>query len=240
MLIKTENNNLFNRFSWDFDLCRGAAKKGEVAVPKIKPFEDHSSKYEIWFERNKFAYESELIAVKSLLPQKGKGLEIGVGSGRFAAPLGIKMGVEPSNKMKEIAEKRGIQVIKGVAEKLPFDNFQFDFVLMVTTICFVDDIKQALKEAYRVLRNGGSLLIGFIDKDSQIGKIYQMYKEKSVFYKEANFYSTDEVVSILKEVGFKNFNFVQTIFHRLNEVKGIEEIKDGYGEGSFVVIRSTK
>ncbi|MCK4804128.1 MAG: SAM-dependent methyltransferase, partial [Spirochaetes bacterium] len=78
---------------------------------KIKPFEEHTAQYEEWFEVNNFAYESELLAVKRMLPEKGIGMEIGVGSGRFAGPLGIQFGIEPSAKMREIAKKRGIDVV---------------------------------------------------------------------------------------------------------------------------------
>jgi hypothetical protein len=59
-------------------------------MAKIEPFEEHAQQYEDWFERNRFAYESELRAVKTLLPEGGNGMEVGVGSGRFAAPLGIR------------------------------------------------------------------------------------------------------------------------------------------------------
>jgi len=44
----------------------------------------------------------------------------------------------------------------------------------------------------------------------------------------------------LKKVGFKNFNFTQTIFHTLSKIKAIEPIKEGYGEGSFVAIKTIK
>ena len=209
-------------------------------MTKIEPFEKHTSKYEEWFERNKFVYESELWAIRKQLPESGEGMEIGVGSGRFAAPLGIKLGVEPSRRMREIAQKKGIKVIDGVAERLPFDDSIFDFVLMVTTLCFVDDIEASFKEAYRVLGPGGSLIIGFIDKNSPIGKIYQQHKEESVFYAIATFYSVTEVVSYFEKAGFKDFVFVQTIFHNLTEIKDIEPIKEGYGEGSFVVVRAIK
>jgi len=142
--------------------------------------------------------------------------------------------------MRKIAEKRGIKVIDGVAEKLPFDDSQFAFALMVTTICFLDDTKAAFNEAYRVLKPDGCFIIGFADKLSPLGRLYQQHKMKNVFYRIANFYSVDEVVSYLKETGFGNFTFVQTIFNSLTEIKDIEPIKEGYGQGSFVVIRATK
>ncbi|MBP1912933.1 class I SAM-dependent methyltransferase [Thermococcus stetteri] len=209
-------------------------------MPKIEPFEKHRDRYENWFERNRYAYLSELEAVKRLLPKEGRGAEIGVGTGRFAAPLGIKLGVEPSKAMAEIARKRGIEVIEGTAENLPFEDESLDYLLMVTTICFVDDPEKALKEAYRVLKQGGALIIGFVDRNSPIGKFYEEHRNESVFYKEARFFSTEELLELLKKVGFREFEIVQTLFHRLNEVKSVEPVKPGYGEGSFVVIKAVK
>ncbi len=207
---------------------------------KISPFEKYSDRYEDWFEKNYWVYQSELQAVRDQLPRKGNGIEIGVGSGRFAGPLGIKIGVEPSYKMRELAEKRGITVIDAIAEKLPFNDSQFDFVLMVTTICFVEDIKKALSETYRILKTNGRLIIGFVDKDSLLGKIYQERKNKNIFYKFAKFYSVDEVMFHLKEVGFSKSSFVQTIFRDLKEINSIESTQKGYGDGSFVVINARK
>jgi len=70
--------------------------------------------------------------------------------------------------------------------------------------------------------------------------LYQQHKNENVFYRVATFYSVDEVVSHLKMAGFKVFNFAQTIFHNLAEIKGIEPVREGYGEGSFVVVRAVK
>jgi len=209
-------------------------------MPKTDPFEKYPIRYDNWFERNKLAYKSELKAIEKLLPKNGQGVEIGVGTGRFAAPLGIKIGIDPSKKMLEIAQRRGIRVINAVAENLPFNDNTFDFVLMITTICFLDDIEAAFKEAYRVLRPRGSLIIGFIDKNSKLGRQYQQRKDSNVFYKIANFYSVHDVVFYLKKAGFGNFSFVQTLYHKPSEITEIEPIKEGYGEGSFVVIRAIK
>ncbi len=72
-------------------------------MAKIEPFEKHETRYEEWFEKNIFAFESELQAIRYLLPKKGTGVEIGVGTGRFAVPLAIKIGVEPSKAMRKVA-----------------------------------------------------------------------------------------------------------------------------------------
>ena len=209
-------------------------------MTKIEPFEKYSDKYEAWFEKNSLAYQSELMAVKEQLPKRGDGIEIGVGSGRFAEPLGIKVGIEPSKKMRKLAQKRGIEVIDAKAEKLPFNDSRFDFALMVTTICFVDDIKKTFKEVYRIVKPSGKLIIGFVDKDSSLGRFYQKNKVKSVFYKSTRFFSVDEVVSHLQEAGFNNFMFSQTLFNDLDEIKNVEPVMDGYGKGAFVVVTAQK
>jgi ubiquinone/menaquinone biosynthesis C-methylase UbiE len=203
-------------------------------------FEVHHKRYDAWYDRNKFAYLSELEAIKKVLPQTGKGLEIGAGTGRFAVPLGIKLGVEPSSKMASIAKERGVEVFQSKAEKLPFPDSSFDFVLMVTTICFLDNIEAAFKEACRVLKAKGRLILGFVDKTSPLGKLYQENKSQSAFYNIATFYSTDEVLAYLKKTGFSEFTFWQTIFHNLSVIKDIEPVKSGYGKGSFVVINAKK
>jgi len=204
------------------------------------PFERHSIRYDHWFLKHETIYHSELRAIRSLMPAKGKSIEIGVGSGRFAAPLGITLGVEPSQKMARIARRRGIKVIEAIAEKLPFAHNQFDLVFMVTTICFVDDIQQSVSEIYRILKPGGCFINAFIDADSPLGQAYQTHKAKNVFYQEASFFSTDEIIKYLKKAGFTEFSFAQTIFHNPGEIKKIEPVKSGYGEGSFIVVKAIK
>ncbi|MHA1649923.1 MAG: class I SAM-dependent methyltransferase [Candidatus Helarchaeota archaeon] len=209
-------------------------------MPKMEPFEKYTSKYENWFKQNKYAFESELRAIEDQMVARGKGIEIGVGSGQFAAPLGIHLGIDPSKQMLKLAKQRGIDVLEGIAEKLPFSKAKFDFLLMVTTICFLDDIDRAFNEAYRILKLTGFILIGFIDKDSHLGFLYQQRKNQSLFYKIATFYSVEEVLLHLKKAGFKDFHFTQTIFRNLLEIRKTEPIKKGYREGAFVVIRASK
>ena len=209
-------------------------------MPKISPFEKYADRYEEWFEKNRWVYEAELQAVKAMIPARGRGLEIGVGTGRFAKPLGIRNAVEPSKRMRDFAQKRGIRTLNGVAEELPFEDSAFDFVLMVTTVCFLDDIGKALIEAHRVLCDGGVLIIGFVDRNSQMGKIYLKRQQENVFYKDATFLSVDELIEQMNQAGFRKLTFNQTIFGTLAETAEDEAVKPGHGEGSFVVIRGSK
>ena len=209
-------------------------------MPKIFPFQRHTGQYENWFAEHRWVYEAELRAVEALLPESGRGLEVGVGTGRFAEPLGIKTGIEPSVRMREIARNRGIKVLAGVAEDLPFGDDKFDLVLMVTTVCFLDDIHKAFQEVHRVLANGGFFIAGIVDRNTPIGQNYLKHQNDSVFYKIATFFSIDEVVKIMRQAGFTDFMVRQTIFRSLSEVKENEPVKPGYGEGSFVAIRGRK
>ncbi|MCY0867711.1 MAG: class I SAM-dependent methyltransferase [Desulfurococcus sp.] len=209
-------------------------------MPRIAPFEEYPTRYDEWFEKHKYAYLSELNAIKLLLPRFKRGLEIGVGTGRFAIPLGIKFGVEPSKRMREIAAQRGVNVVDGVGENLPFKDGSFDLVLMVTTICYLDDPLKALKESYRVLKSKGAVIIGFIDRESLLGRIYMEEKDTNPFYRDASFYTVREVVEMLYEAGFRSLDFTQTIFRRLDEISGEEPVKYGFGEGSFIAVRAFK
>ncbi|MFO7852149.1 MAG: methyltransferase domain-containing protein [Bacteroidota bacterium] len=209
-------------------------------MAKTEPFDKHLQEYEKWFEDNHYAFLSELEAVRKLLPLKGKGVEIGVGSGVFAAPLGIEEGCDPSKAMREKAIARGIKAINCVAEKLPYEDESFDYALMVTTICFVDDPGKAISEINRILKPRGELIIGFVDRNSQVGKQYLKEKDKSLFYKDASFFSTKEIHDMLKENDFIIGKTVQTVFGSLGSIKDVQQVKNGQGKGSFIVTRAIK
>ena len=185
-------------------------------MPKTAPFDNYSDEYEDWFIINKYAFQSELNAIKIAFPDNGDVVEIGIGSGIFAAPLGIKEGIEPSEAMREKAKKRGVRVMDAVAEDLSYADKSKDAVLMVTTICFVDDIYKSFQEVHRVL------------------------KDDSLFYKDAIFFGTEELYEILMETGFKISNTYQTVFGEIDEINEVQNVLVGYGKGSFVVIEAQK
>jgi len=204
---------------------------------KIITFEENVAEYDVWFEKNRETFLTELEAIKCFVPSIGKGVEIGVGTGRFAASLGITIGVEPSPGMAALARQRGVEVMGGVAEALPFADGTFDFILMVTVDCFLDDVTQAFREANRVLKSEGYLIIGFIDRESELGREYTRKKDESRFYRKATLHTVAELEKHLAQAGFAGFVHRQTLFHGQT---GIQKVEEGYGKGSFVVVRATK
>jgi ubiquinone/menaquinone biosynthesis C-methylase UbiE len=209
---------------------------------QIEVFDRHAKEYDDWYERYPAVFQSEVMAIRehlSKLPENIKGIEVGLGTGRFADALGIKEGIEPAENMRALAVKRGIEVMNAKAEKLPYKDVHFDFVLIVT-ICHLDKLPEALKEAYRVLKPGGSLLLGMIREDGPIGRAYQERRKNSTFYSQAKFYRIPRVTEMLSDIGFKKFEYNQTLFDSLEDIEKIQIPKEGWEEGSFVVIKATK
>ncbi len=209
-------------------------------MAKTEPFDHYAPEYDNWFEKNKYAFQSELNAVRKLLPQTKETIEIGVGSGIFAEPLGIKEGVEPSKAMRERAVQKGIKVTDAIAEKLPYNDASKNGAIMITTVCFVDNVYKSFLEVNRILKEDGFFIIGFVDRNSPIGKDYLKHQDESLFYKDATFFGTEEIYSILSETGFKITNTCQTIFGNIMEINAVQPVLDGYGKGGFVVIKAQK
>ena len=207
----------------------------------VTVFEQRAQEYDKWFDAHEPVYQAELAALRKFLPPSGMGIEVGVGTGRFAVPLGIRFGIDPSRRMLNIARQRGLQVCQAVGERLPFRDGQFDLVLLVTVICFVDDVPALLRELNRVLKSGGHLVIGFINRDSRLGQLYESRKETSAFYRDARFYSVEEVADRVQEAGFRSLRFCETLWGDPEHLgSGRSEVRDGYGNGAFVVLWAKK
>lgn len=79
----------------------------ENVIKSDEIFDRNWKKYDDWFEKHKVIYLSELKALRKAIPE-GPGLEVGVGSGRFASLLKIKIGIDPSKNMLKFAKNEGL------------------------------------------------------------------------------------------------------------------------------------
>ncbi|MBD3335702.1 MAG: methyltransferase domain-containing protein [Candidatus Eisenbacteria bacterium] len=209
-------------------------------MPRTQPFDEHPGVYEAWFHRHADIYGTELEALRRFMPAGGRGIEIGAGSGRFALRLGIRWGVEPSLVMARIARYRGMAIVRGVAEDLPIAAAAFDHALIVTTLCFVDDPTRALREVARILRPGGRLLLGFVDRASPLGRSYERRREQSLFYRAATFLAAPDVLYLLHDAGFRSSEIFQTVFGDRDDLEGDQTAIPGHGDGGFVVVHALR
>src|SRR5581483_11525189 len=97
---------------------------------KTAPFETNAEEYDAWFDKFPEVFASEVGILRAALPEGDiQGIEVGMGTGRFAEALSIKEGVEPAEEMRKIAYNRVIDVRDANAEQLPYKDLRFDFVL---------------------------------------------------------------------------------------------------------------
>lgn len=208
---------------------------------KTAIFDKNAQAYDAWFDHYPFVFQSEVEAIRALLPQgESHGIEVGLGTGRFAKALGVKEGIEPAQAMRELALHRGIEVFDASAEHLPYKDMRFDFVLMASCISYLNSLLPAFMEAHRVLRTGGAIIVGFIPRDSLLGKSYEAKRSESLFYKQAVFYTPERVAEALRKAGFVGLIYSQTIFHPLHRIGSLELAEEGFDKGSYVLIKAYK
>lgn len=212
-----------------------------IVMLKDLPFDAHAAEYDAWFEKHSPVFESELAAIRGAWPKgdKIKSLEIGSATGRFAKALNITEGLDPSGAMCARAEERGVNSYIGIAEDLPYGELQFDVVL-INCSSYLENTARAFSEAYRVLKYGGYLLVPIIDKSSRIGQYYESRKNDNIFYRQASFYSVEDMEARVKNAGFRNLVFSQTLFNDLDKIITVEPVEPGFGKGSYVLIKAIK
>lgn len=206
---------------------------------KPSPFLEHHLAYDAWFDRYPLVHAAELRAVRSALPTSGRGLEVGVGSGRFAGPLQVGMGIDPSQAMLTLAKMRGVSVLGARAEALPIRTGALDYLLLVTVLCFLAEPLAALRESRRVVKSGGRMVLAIIDRQSPLGQEYVARQQESLYYQDARFYSVDEALALCREAGFFEFTVRQTLFAPLKEIGPNEPLRAGWGQGGFVVLAAS-
>ncbi len=172
----------------------------------VQLFEELAERYDAWYDSpiGRVAFPLEVAVLRPLLSGSPKPwIEIGVGSGRFAKELQVDVGIDPTMKPLLLAKKRSVTVVQAVGEKLPFRDASFGAVLIVVTLCFVNDPISVLREAKRVLRDNGALVLGMVFADSPWGEFYKRKaSEGHPFYKAAHFLSRADLKQMLDFVGF--------------------------------------
>ncbi len=208
-----------------------------MAKPLVEHFQKTAASYDAWYDAHPALYRTELAALKKALPGRGRGLEIGVGTGRFASLLSIRYGLDPSPGMLGQARRRGIRAVRGYGEALPFRDQSFDLALIVFVIEFVEDLEGFLAEAARVLRDRGRLVIGFMDRDSVWGRYFHSTSKARAYFHPP---SPRDLITVLGRIGLRYEASWQTLFGPPPDLPRVERPRKGFGRGSFVVVKAVK
>jgi SAM-dependent methyltransferase len=139
--------------------------------------------------------------------------------------------------MLRAAQKRGLLVVQGLGENLPFLDESFDFVQIVFVIEFIDNLLLFLGEAARTIRKNGALILGFIDRDSPWGRYYARDPSHRRYFHPP---SPEELLGIFEDVGLEFRKAFQTLFAPPPDLNQKEEPEPGFGRGGFVVLMATK
>jgi hypothetical protein len=73
-----------------------------------------------------------------------------------------------------------------------------------------------------------------------LGRHHLIHQAENVFYPEARFYCATEVEKLLRDSGFVDQAWEQTVSKPLNEIEEIKPFRAGHGQGAFVVVGSTR
>lgn len=132
-------------------------------------------------------------------------LEVGCGTGLFLEWLdGLghqATGLDPSPEMLKLARlqlPQRIALDQAYAERLPYEDNTFDTVAMITSIEFVDDPLQAVREACRVARR--HVLLGAFNRYSPItwARLLEGFHSPS-YFNHARFYSVFGLRGLFRE-----------------------------------------
>ena len=228
-------------------------------------FDKYADKYDAWFLENKNVLNSEVKLVAHFLSNPGNVLSVGCGSGLFEMILekdfgiSIKYGIEPSSDMAEIARKRGMNVVVDSAENADFGIDKYDTILFNGTPSYITDLKKTFEKSYKALRKNGKIIVIDVPKESSYGLLYNLAKStnnwddillKGCFplnpypielVKLASWRTTAEKIELLKETGFSDLRFAQTLTkHPIYSNETEENPIEGYDCGDYVAICACK
>jgi SAM-dependent methyltransferase len=180
-----------------------------IAMGYVFDFQDAVA-YERWFEnrRNQLATELESRLMLDMLQPAPKEsiLDIGCGVGSILQPLLDRdlsvTAIDPSPYMLDIVFQRlanRVELYRGYAEELPFDDNSFNHACFFTSLEFVDDPKKALSEAFRVAKD--KVFLGVLNRYALKGvqrRVVGVFTQ--TIYNRARFFSIWELKRMVRGI----------------------------------------
>jgi ubiquinone/menaquinone biosynthesis C-methylase UbiE len=214
-------------------------------------FDTEASIYESWYQTplGDVVLKKESLLLKEMIGNVASkdildvGCATGVHTRLFSNSNNRVTGIDISKEMIFEAKKKmddNIQFLEMDATNLEFDDNSFDVVFSVTMIEFVIDKHKLMSELLRVLRPGGYLFIGTIQKHSYFYDLYQteFFKTYTVF-KYADFLDRENLIELSKDT-FVESN--ECLFSSIEDLEINPSICDKQVDkvGSFIIAKYRK
>lgn len=124
----------------------------------------------------KFALKKKVGLINGLHPAKGRILDIGAGTGDFLAVAKSNgwdiIGIEPSEKAKTIAGKKGVIFAESMQS---LEKQSFDVITMWHVLEHVPNLEEQIKELKRLLKPDGTIIIAVPNFRSFDAKYYRRF-----------------------------------------------------------------
>lgn len=209
-------------------------------------FDKEAKIYDSWYQTTMGNYV--FIKESTLLSEM-----IGDVSGKTLLEVGCATGIHSRFLLREDNEITGVDISKEMIKEakqfqtdnlhfevmdalhLRFEDNCFDIVFSATMIEFIVDKEALFKELFRVVKPGGKVVVGTIQKGSHFYDLYQtqFFQENTVF-QYANFSDVND----LRQLGEQEFiTYGECLFNTPKEIEDNELIEDIKRDkpGSFVV-----
>jgi len=142
--------------------------------------------------------------------------------GNSGKVIGIDMTPEMITKANENIKKSGfknVEVRQGIIENMPVDDNSIDWVISNCVINLSPDKEKVFSEIFRVLKNGGKILISDIIAENlpvEIKNIPEIYNSCI-----GGAISENEYIKFIEKVGLKNINIKSKYIYDFATIKGI-------------------
>lgn len=205
-----------------------------------------------------------VVAIEPFIKDGVSILEIGSGTGELISYLshkypkistfGVDFSEESVRKSTEVAEKFKINTVFSRADikKMDFPNQKFDIVFGDQVIGHVDDVDLAMKEIYRITKDGGIVALTISNKlrpdgwflNKKLSKKHEGYKQDSIFpwklwlllkkykFKPLNLYG--DMLFL-----FRNLSLIRSVFKKTNNscessLKNVPNVQKKSSSKSFI------
>ena len=166
----------------------------------------------------------------------GGGININRMAGDAKKVYGIDYSIESVNLSREVNDdyiRQGkVEIMEGNVQSLPFDDDTFDIVTAFETVYFWPEIEKSFGEVKRVLKPGGTFLIGMESNGSD--KMVMKISEKLI---NMTVYDDGELAQYLKNNNYSNVTvYLRDAKNKQEIVKcdgDITRISDDYDHVSF-------